>query len=107
MPEKKTYVPKSSAKIVTFRDGGSLMKLSFQVDALIEFLKQHRNERGYINLNVTERKTPSQYGETHSVWLDTWKPRQGPDSDTPATERQQAREERVNRPPDYDPDVGF
>ena len=105
MPEPKIYVPKSSAKEIQFRDGGSLIKLAFQVDALIEFLQRHRNEKGFVNINCTKRMKPGTYGDTHCLWLDTWKPTRGPDSDTPATERRQAREEASQ--PDFDPEVGF
>lgn len=102
MAESKIYVPKSSAKQVNFRDGGSLLKLSFKADEMIAFLQQHRNEKGYVNLCVTERKTPSQYGDTHCCWLDQWKPTRGPDSDTPATERRQAREQASQPQPEDD-----
>ena len=75
MAETKTYVPKCSAKEITFQDGGSLLKLSFNAASLLEFVRNHSNEKGYLNLLVSARKTPGQYGDTHSVYLDTWKPK--------------------------------
>ena len=69
----KTYVPKSSAKQVE-TSFGPLIKLSFQTEALKAFLAEHTNEKGYINFTISERKEVGQYGDTHSVVLDDWKP---------------------------------
>jgi hypothetical protein len=74
MSEPKTYVPKSSVKERQFPSGGSVLKLSFHASTLIAFVRQHANAKGYINLGVSERKQPGQYGDTHCVWLDTWEP---------------------------------
>lgn len=70
---EKIYVPKCSAKEKTFDDGGSLIKIGVQVDALVEFAQAHANERGYVNLVVQKRREPSAYGDTHTVYLDTYK----------------------------------
>lgn len=73
--EQKIYVPKVSAKQITFQASGkTIIKLGIHADTLIEFLKKHKNEKGYVNVGISERKQPGQYGDTHSVWLDTWKP---------------------------------
>lgn len=71
--EPKTYVPKCSAKSVA---DGRILKLSFKAKELVEFAHQHVNERGYLNLCVSERRELGQFGDTHTVWLDTWKPGQ-------------------------------
>lgn len=76
MAEQKTYV-KCSAKEHTFQDGGKILKLSFSVAELIKFAEQHKNEKGYLNLIVAARREPGQYGDTHCVSLDTWKPKAG------------------------------
>lgn len=76
--EQKIYVPKSSAKEIHFeRSGKTILKLNFKVQDLIAFLGQHKNEKGYITFGVSPRREVSQYGDTHCVWLDTWKPTQG------------------------------
>tara|TARA_R110002020_G_scaffold175493_1_gene367407 strand:- start:21523 stop:21813 length:291 start_codon:yes stop_codon:yes gene_type:complete len=62
-----------NAKEVNFLAGGSLIRISFNLEDLRK-MKENLNEAGYINLNCQERLTPSQYGHTHSVVLDTWKP---------------------------------
>lgn len=71
----KIYVPKSSAKEKKFDNGGSIIKLGFKADTLVEFINQHKNAKGYINFTVGQRKTPSQYGDTHSVALDQFEPK--------------------------------
>lgn len=99
MSEPKIYVPKSSAKKVEFRDGGSIMKVNMHAETVAQFMKENHNERGYITFVISERRTPDQYGNTHSVALDTWKPKEG--------------EQRTSRPnpapdkPPVDDDVPF
>jgi hypothetical protein len=72
--EQKIYVPKANAKEVTFKSGKTVMKLSFHALELAEFVKQHQNEKGYVNFGVSKRKEVGKWGETHTIWLDTWKP---------------------------------
>lgn len=71
---EKTYL-KCSAKQKTFDDGGSVIRLSFKDSDIAEFVRTHKNDRGYVNLVIRERKEVGQYGDTHSVYLDDWKPR--------------------------------
>lgn len=71
--EKKIYAP-VSAKLNTFASGHSILKIGINVEKFKAFLEQHKNERGYVNLGISERRSESSYGETHTVWLDTWKP---------------------------------
>lgn len=70
----KIYVPKSSAKQVDFRNGNSILKLSFKVEEFVAFLQQNANARGYVNLGVSKRKEVGKFGDTHCIWLDTWQP---------------------------------
>jgi hypothetical protein len=72
--EVKTYINAISAKQVTFDSGKSILKLNIHVGRFVEQLAQYANEKGYVNLGVSERKEKGKFGETHSVWLDTWKP---------------------------------
>lgn len=50
------------------------LKMSGNLDKLVEELRQHTNEKGYFNLEIKERKEVGKYGETHSVTVDEWKP---------------------------------
>jgi len=73
--EQKTYCNGVSAKQITFQSSGkTILKLGVNVDKMIAFLQQHRNAKGFVNLGISERKEVGQYGDTHTVWLDTWQP---------------------------------
>ena len=76
MAEQKTYINGLTVKQVDFKDGGNILKVGVNVAKLIEQLQQNTNEKGYVNLAISKRKEPGKYGETHCVWLDTWKPTQ-------------------------------
>jgi len=67
------YVPKSSAK-ARLTPSGEVLRISFKVDDLVTFVREHVNAKGYINFDVSKRREPSSYGDTHSVKLDTWQP---------------------------------
>jgi len=69
---EKIYL-KCSAKEKVFDNGGSVLNISFSADAMKAFMEAHTNERGYVNLNVSRRNEVGQYGDTHSISLDTWK----------------------------------
>ena len=54
------------------------LKLSFSkadLSRMADFL----NERGYVNLVLTQRKAQGKHGETHCMYVDTWKPTHGQD----------------------------
>lgn len=50
------------------------LKVSGKLSDIVEELKKHTNEKGYINLEFFKRKEPGKYGDTHGVKLDDWKP---------------------------------
>ena len=66
---------KCSAKAKTFSNGGSVINLGIKREDLAEFVRKHTNERGYVNLVIAERREVGQYGDTHSVYLDTYEPK--------------------------------
>lgn len=84
------------AKEVKFADGGSILKLSGKGDKLIAWIEANVNDRDYINLVVSRRREVSQYGHTHSVVLDTWKPNgeSAPEHNT-TTETKADQEDRL------------
>ena len=73
----KIYL-RCSAKAKTSQYGERLI-IGVKAEELIRFANEHKNERGYINLIVSKRKEPGQYGDTHSVALDDFQPRQQAD----------------------------
>jgi hypothetical protein len=56
-----------------------VMTISFSPKDL-ETLKANVNEKGWVNLNASERKEVGKYWETHSVTINNWKPEK---SETP------------------------
>lgn len=85
MSENKTYINGVSLKKVEFKSGGSIVKFSGKVDALIDQLRQHGKSNGYFNFAISARKTPGKYGETHCMWVDTWEPSQRSEPDRKPT----------------------
>ncbi len=49
-------------------------KLSINVEKFIEELKANQNEKGYVNIELKERREADKYGNTTYAVLDTWKP---------------------------------
>lgn len=96
--QNKIYVPKSGAKEITFQSGKKILKLNFKANELIAFLNQHKNDKGYVTLGVSERREVGQYGDTHCVWLDTWKPQPRGD------QQQQRTPSRPTSPPPTESD---
>lgn len=71
--ETKNYI-NWSAKVVQTQ-WGEILNLSLK----LEDLQRIVNEKGYVAISVSKRKEPGKYGDTHSVYQNTYKPR---DQDT-------------------------
>jgi len=73
---ERIYV--GSGKERTFDGGGSIVTISVDVDKLIDACKDYGytpdSGKRYIKLKVNQRRETDQYGNTHSVEVDTWKP---------------------------------
>lgn len=75
--QDKVYVSGIWIKEHTFAStGNTILKVGAKVQELVDFLLSHADEQGYINMGISRRKTASDRGITHTVWLDTWKPKQ-------------------------------
>ena len=72
----------------------------------LETLKQNLNAKGYVNLVMNQRRTPSQYGQTHSLTIDTWQPQGGgqpaPQQQAPQQYAQQPAAQPFNAAPAQD-----
>ncbi len=55
---------------------GELMKLSFPMDDIEKLVEIARDNNGWANLVLKERREPSEKGATHYMVVDTWKPEQ-------------------------------
>lgn len=86
---------------------GTFHRISFSKTDLEEMMC-HLDEKNYINLNMNKRREPSQWGQTHSLTLDTWKPegqRQDRQEYTPPQTTQQEyreQEQMQTQAPDFD-----
>ncbi|MDD2871307.1 MAG: hypothetical protein PHS49_04920 [Candidatus Gracilibacteria bacterium] len=68
----KTYIDGTTCKAVNGQFG-EFFNMSFN----IEKLQQYANEKGYINMTMSKRKEPGQYGDTHYFVLNEWTPSEG------------------------------
>ena len=75
-----------SAKEKTFQDGGSIIEVNLTLDGMNDLFKQYgfTTDKGkkIIKLKIGKRREVGQYGETHTVEINTWKP--DPQGDKPA-----------------------
>ena len=58
----------------TLPDGGSLLNGRVKAEVLAAFLEQHTGADGWLRLTIKRRKAVGQFGDTHSVVLDTFVP---------------------------------
>ena len=69
------------------------VKLNLSIDRIPgEWITEAKDGKRYIRLEVSERKAPDQYGNTHSVTVDTWRKPDGSDSSEHASAHQQAKQ---------------
>jgi len=67
--EKKTYL----ANLKSFGNYGSI-KGRIYADKVDQYWETDDKGRKYLPILVNVIKVPDQYGNTHSITLDTWKP---------------------------------
>jgi len=65
----KTYIDWASCKAINGQFG-EFFNISFN----IEKLKEYANEKGYVNIVMSKRKEPGQYGDTHYFTLNDYNP---------------------------------
>tara|TARA_R100000900_G_scaffold103697_1_gene80535 strand:+ start:46 stop:303 length:258 start_codon:yes stop_codon:yes gene_type:complete len=70
MSDKKIFVGNGVEKF-----DGNLVSVSVCLSDLpSEYIQTGNNGKKYINLNVQKRQEVDQYGKTHYIAVDTWKP---------------------------------
>ena len=74
MSEQKIYINGIGIKKIEFKNGGHLLKLNINFEKFGEAMRPHVNEKGYVNVVISPRKTPGKNGETHTMFVDLWKP---------------------------------
>ena len=78
MSKEKIYVDGMS---VREKDGrfGPFLSVGVNWQKFLAWAEQHVNSRGYLNITLSKRRSPSKYGETHSASLDTYEPKRDSD----------------------------
>lgn len=59
---EKKFVDGLFIKTVETQYGG-IDKLSFKVEQFIEFLKENQNDRGYVNIDILEKRDGGKYAK--------------------------------------------
>ncbi len=82
MSEEKIYV--GSGKEKSFDNGGSIINLTIGLDGIKEYFEKYgfTTDQGKkkLKLIVSKRREIDQYGNSHYVTVDTWKPEQQQES---------------------------
>jgi len=65
----KTYIDGTSCKAIN----GQFWEF-YNMSFNLEKLQQYANEKGYVNMTMSKRKEPGQYGDTHYFTLNDWNP---------------------------------
>jgi hypothetical protein len=65
------------------------IRISGNADKVIEEIRKHTNAKGYINLEVKERREEGKYGQTHYVVVDTYQSRNDEQAASPPPASQQ------------------
>lgn len=68
----KNYI-KGSAKEIAFDNGGRLLNMSLLKEDLVNL---PANDKGYVQITAAEKRETDQYGNTHSVYEDTYVPKE-------------------------------
>jgi len=101
--ENKIYC--GSGKEITFQTGGSIIIITIDIDTLQRFFKEHgfttQQGKKKMKMNVSKRIETDQYGNTHSVRINTWKP---DPIQFPTQQQQQPQQNQQQRP---QPSGGF
>ena len=62
------------AKGIFIKKGKYSLKCSIKITDFGQWLSENTNDKGYVNIEIKERKEAGKYGDTHYAVLDEWKP---------------------------------
>lgn len=84
-----------NGKEKTFQDGGSIIEVMLDVDDLAKNFNEHgfttQQGKRKIKVKVCRGRNIDQYGNTHYVEIDTWKPNSQGRPDYPPQQQQQSQ----------------
>lgn len=69
--QDRIYVGK--AKYITFRDGGEKCRIWLTPEG-VESINANVDRNGSINLVMVQMRDPDKAGNTHTIYVDDWKP---------------------------------
>ena len=81
----KTYINGITVKEIEWQYGSF-----FNISVNIDKIKEHANEKGYVNMTISKRKEVWNYWETHTAVLNEYKPKE--------TNKQEIKEDDFNIP---------
>ena len=58
------------------------VSFSIDIDAVTPYIFEYNGKR-YVKLILTQMRQPDQYGKTHTVSIDTWKPEENQKNQNP------------------------
>ena len=95
----RIYVGK--AKYITFRNGGEKCAIWLTPEG-IESINANVDNKGGINLVMVEMRDPDRAGNTHTLYVDDWKPDRGRSSGRGHAPQRREAQRGDNRDDDYD-----
>jgi hypothetical protein len=84
----KTYIDGTSCKAISGQFGEF-----FNISVNIEKLQAYANEKGYVNMTMSKRREPGQYGDTHYFTLNEYNPENNTSNNNPSTSKESTSED--------------
>jgi len=73
--KQRQFVDGLWIKEKVFDSGGAILKIGVLMDSLVKSLnKIKKNEKGFADLVISRRREVGKNGETHTCYVDDWKP---------------------------------
>lgn len=74
--EDKTFINGLFIREKQFDNGGTIIKIDINVDALHDQLKTLKNEKGYVSIELKKRREKAENGISHYAELNTFVPKE-------------------------------
>jgi hypothetical protein len=71
---------------------GKQIRVSINVNQFVEELRKHANLKGYVNIDINQRKEADKFGNTHYAKLNTYEPK----SETKEEPKQEYKQSQNN-----------
>lgn len=72
MTKDKKYVNNVYIREHIFPDGGSVLNIGIQSSEFVQQIAENTNSKGYCNIAIYKRATPSEKGVTHYATFDEY-----------------------------------